>query len=75
MLTLTLPSISFMVFIKYFYLPTQRRENKFFVTFFVLSGRLKDQEFSFQAANLLKTQLFQTCLGRVFAYFQETPTL
>ena len=60
---------------KTFLLTTERCENKYFCYFFVSSGRLKDQEFSFPAVNLLKIQLFQTCLGRVFAYFQETPTL
>ena len=33
------------------------------------------KHFENSAVNLLKIQLFQTSFGRVFAYFQEKPTL
>ena len=64
-----------MVFIKHFDLPRRCVIINIFVTFFLSPGRFKDQEFSFQAVNLLEIQLFQTCFGRVFAYFQEKRTL
>ena len=64
-----------MVFIKQFDVPQRDVKIKTFVTFFVSSGMFKDEEFSFQPVDALNIELLKTCFGRVFAYFQETPTL
>ena len=62
LLTLTLPSISYMVFIRHFYLPQRGVKINIFVTFFVSSERFKDQEFSFQSVNLLEFNSFKHAL-------------
>ena len=66
LLTLTLPSISFIIFIKHFHVPQSGVKIKNFVTFSFHQEGLKTEEFSFQPANLLKIELLQTCFGRVF---------
>ena len=74
--TLTIPSISYRVFIKPLNLPQKDVEIKIFVIFLFHQENLKTEKLSFQPANLLKIEIFRNvfgvfCLRSRNTYFNE----